>query len=121
MAKLSIKAGATSQSVNIFVQDSSSTVGNGLSAVAPAGGSLLSGVTAYYSFAGTNAAATVISLSVLAAVNSSWTSGGIVTISDSHMQGSVRLGLQMPCAFWQQRKKRSCPSIRRHKHGTRRI
>jgi hypothetical protein len=93
MAQLSVKAGATSQSILAFVQDATSTTGAGLAAVAPAGGSLLSGTTAYFSFTGTNATATVISLSVLAAVNSAWSSGGIVTLDDTHMKGWVRLDL----------------------------
>ncbi len=94
MAKLSIKAGATSQSVNVFVRDSSSTIGAGLAAVAPAGGSLLTGTKLYYSFTGTNASAGVaVSLSVLAAVNSAWSSAGIVTLDATNMIGWVRIDL----------------------------
>lgn len=92
--KLSIKAGATSQSVNIFVRDSSSTTGAGLASVAPAGGALLSGTKLYYSFTGANASAGVaVSLSVLAAVNSAYSSGGIVTIDGTNMIGFVRVDL----------------------------
>jgi hypothetical protein len=93
MAKLSVLAGATSQSINVFIQDSTSTTGAGLTAVAPASGSLLTGTTAYYSFSGTNAGSVTISLSVLASVGAAWTSGGIVTIDDTHMAGWVRIDL----------------------------
>jgi hypothetical protein len=93
VAKLSIVAGATSQSVNVFIQDSTSTTGAGLAAVAPAGGSLLTGTIAYYSFSGANASATVISLAVLATVGSAWSSAGIVTIDDTHMKGVCRLDI----------------------------
>ncbi len=89
---LSIKAGATSQSINVFVRDSTSTTGGGLAAVAPAGGSLLTGTKLYYSFTGTNASAGVaVSLAVLAAVNSAWSSAGIVTLDGTNMIGWVRI------------------------------
>jgi hypothetical protein len=92
--KLSIKAGATSQSVNVFIRDSSSTTGGGLAAVAPAGGSLLTGTKLYYSFTGANASAGVaVSLSVLAAVNTAWTSAGIVTLDGTNMIGWVRVDI----------------------------
>ncbi len=92
--KLSIKAGATSQSVNVFIRDSTSTTGGGLAAVAPAGGSLLTGTKLYYSFTGTNASAGVaVSLAVLAAVNSAWSSAGIVTLDGTNMIGWVRIDL----------------------------
>ncbi len=97
MAKLSIQAGLTSQSVLLFVQDKTQTDGRGLGAIAPAGGSLLSGTTAYYSFAGANATATSLgTLTPLAAVNSAWSGGstpGIVTLDDTHMLGWIRLDL----------------------------
>jgi hypothetical protein len=93
VAKLSIVAGATSQSINVFIQDSSSTIGAGLGAVAPAGGSLLTGTIAYYSFSGANAGSVSIALAVLATVGTAWTTAGIVTIDDTHMKGVVRLDL----------------------------
>jgi hypothetical protein len=93
MAKLSVVAGATSQSINLYIQNSTSTTGAGLTAVAPAGGSLLTGTTAYYSFSGANAGSVAISLTVLAATTTAWTSGGIVTIDDTHMAGWVRLDI----------------------------
>ena len=92
--KLSIKAGSTSQSVNVFIRDSSSTTGAGLAAVAPAGGALLTGTKLYYSFTGANASAGVsVALSVLAAVNSAWSSAGIVTLDATNMIGWVRVDL----------------------------
>jgi hypothetical protein len=91
--KLSIKANATSQSVNLFVQDSTKTDGSGLGAVAPAGGSLLTGTKLYYSFTGSGAASVAVSLSVLATVGASYSSGGIVTIDDTNMKGLVRVDL----------------------------
>src|SRR5580700_3739350 len=92
--KLSIKAGATSQSVNVFIRDSTSTTGGGLAAVAPAGGSLLTGTKLYYSFTGASASAGVaVALSVLAAVNSAYSSAGIVTIDGTNMIGWVRIDI----------------------------
>jgi hypothetical protein len=93
MAKLSILAGATSVSVNLFVQNSSSTTGAGLTAIAPAAGSLLTGTKCYYTFAGANAASTQIVLTVLATVGAAYSSGGIVTIDDTNLPGVVRLDL----------------------------
>ncbi len=89
MAKLSVFAGATSQSVNVFVQDSSSTTGAGLTGLVFNS----SGLTAYYTFAGTNAGATAISLATLAAVNSAWASGGFKEIDSTNMPGMYRLDL----------------------------
>lgn len=89
MAKLSIVAGATSQSVNIFVQDSSSTAGAGLSGLAFNTSSLI----AYYTFAGANATATAITLATLAAVNSAFSSGGFKEIDATNMKGLYRLDL----------------------------
>lgn len=89
MAKLSLKAGSTSQSVNVFIQDSSSTVGAGLTALAYNTASLV----AYYTHAGANATATSISLATLAAVNSAYSSGGFKEISSTNMPGVYRLDL----------------------------
>lgn len=93
MAQLSIVAGANSQSIVLFVQDSTSTTGGGLAAIAPGGGSLLSGTICYYTFAGANGGSVAISLTVLAGTTTAWTSGGIVTIDDTHMKGWVRLDI----------------------------
>ncbi len=94
MAKLSVLAGATSQSVNVFIRDSTSTTGGGLAAVAPAGGSLLAGTKLYYSFTGANASAGVaVSLAALATVGAAWSSAGIVTIDGTNMIGWVRIDI----------------------------
>lgn len=89
MAKLSIVAGATSQSVNVFVQNSSVTTGAGLTGLVFNSGSLI----AYYTFTGANATATVISLVTLAAVNSAYSSGGFKEIDATHMPGVYRLDI----------------------------
>lgn len=102
MAKLSVLAGATSQSVNIFIQDSSVTTGAGLTGLAFNTSSLV----AYYTFVGTNAAATAITLATLAAVNSAYSSGGFKEIDATNMPGLYRLDL--PNAAIATSKGRSC-------------
>lgn len=89
MAKLSILAGATSQSVNVFIQDSSATTGVGLSGLAFNTSSLI----AYFTFTGANAAATAITLATLAAVNSAYSSGGFKEIDATNMKGLYRLDI----------------------------
>lgn len=93
MPELSIVAGATSQSINIDFLDNSRTDDGGLTAVAPAGGALMAGVICYYSFTGSNAAAVSVSLSVLATVGAAYSSGGIVTLDDTHMPGVCRFDI----------------------------
>jgi hypothetical protein len=87
--KLSIVAGATSQSVNVFIQNSSSTTGAGLTGLVYN----TSGLTGYYTFAGANATATAITLATLAAVNSAFSSGGFKEIDSTNMPGVYRLDL----------------------------
>ena len=89
MAKLSILAGATSQSVNVFLQNSSSTAGAGLTGLV----FNTSGLTAYYSHTGANATATAITLATLAAVNSAYSSGGFKELDATNMPGTYRLDL----------------------------
>jgi hypothetical protein len=89
MAKLSILAGSTSQSVTLFIQDSSSTTGAGLSGLV----FNTSGLIAYYTFTGANATATAITLATLAAVNSAFSSGGFKEIDATNMKGVYRLDL----------------------------
>lgn len=89
MAKLSIVAGATSQSINVFIQNSSSTTGAGLTGLVFNTSSL----TAYYTFAGTNAGSVQIVLATLAAVNSAYSSGGFKEIDATNMPGWYRLDL----------------------------
>lgn len=87
--KLSIVAGATSQSINVFIRDSSSTTGAGLSGLVFNTASL----AAYYSFTGANATAVSISLATLSLVTSAWATGGFIEIDSVHMKGWYRLDL----------------------------
>lgn len=92
MAKFSLLAGATSQSVNLFVQSTASSVagtGAGLAGLTSATASLI----AYYTFTGTACAATQITLAALAAVSSAYNSGGIKEISSANMTGLYRFDL----------------------------
>ena len=89
MAKASILAGSTSQSLNVFIQDSSSTTGAGLSGLAYNS----AGLAAYYTFTGANATATAITLATLAGVTSAWSSGGFIEIDATHMKGLYRLDI----------------------------
>jgi plastocyanin len=87
MAKFSRLAGATGQSVTIFIQDSSSTTGAGKTGLVAANLSL------YYTFTGTNAGSVVQALSDLAAVNSAFSAGGIKEIDSTNMKGMYRFDL----------------------------
>lgn len=89
MAKLSILAGSTSQSVNIFIGDSSVSTGAGLTNLTSA----TSGLTAYYSFAGANATATVLTLAPLATITTAWGTGGFKEIDATNMPGWYRLDI----------------------------
>lgn len=85
--KLCIQAGATSQTVNIFIQDSSSTTGAGLTGLVFNTASL----TAYYALS--RAAAVSITLATLAAVTSSYSSGGFKEIDATNMPGWYRFDI----------------------------
>lgn len=85
--KLSIQAGATSQTVNIFIQDSSSTTGQGLAGLVFNS----SGLTAYYALP--RAASNAITLATLAAVTSSYSSGGFKEIDPTNMKGWYRFDI----------------------------
>lgn len=74
MAKLSIVAGATSQSVNIKIY----VLSTGAAQTGLVYNS--SGLTCYYTFTGANATATAVTLATLAAVNSAYSSGGFKEI-----------------------------------------
>lgn len=87
--KLSILAGATSQSINVFIRDSSSTTGGGLTGLTYNS----AGLTAYYSHAGAYATATSITLATLAAVNSAYSSGGFRELDATNMPGWYRFDL----------------------------
>jgi hypothetical protein len=84
MAKLSRAPGSTSQSIQIFIRDSSVTTGAGLTGLAFNTSSL----TAYYVRpAGT---ATAITLATQTA-GGAWSSGGFVAIDGTNMPGMYRL------------------------------
>lgn len=84
MAKLSIKAGSTSVSLNIFIQDSSATNGSGKTGLAYNS----SGLTAYYALP--LQVSTAITLADLTAVTSPYTSGGFKEIDATNMPGWYR-------------------------------
>ena len=87
MADLSILAGATSQSILVDLY----ILSTGAAQTGLAFNS--SGLTAYYSFVGTNATSTAITLATLAAVNSAYSSGGFKEIDATNMPGIYRLDL----------------------------
>lgn len=87
MGKIQILAGATSVSVNVFIRDSSSTTGAGLTGLASNTASL----TAYYALP--RAAAVAIALATLAAVTSAFSSGGFKEIDATNMPGWYRLDI----------------------------
>jgi hypothetical protein len=84
--KLSLKAGTTSKTVNIFMQDSSSTTGAGLTGLAFNTASLV----AYYALP--RAAAVQITLATQT-VTGAYSSGGFVEISSANMPGWYRFDI----------------------------
>lgn len=88
MAKVSIKAGTTSYLARIFIQDSSSATGAGLSGLTNAS----SGLICYAARDDDgNAGGTVISLS--AGTRGTWSSGGFVEKDSTHMKGVYEFGI----------------------------
>lgn len=83
MAKLSVVAGATSVTVNLFIQDSTSTTGAGKTGLAYNTASL----TAYYALPA--AAAVAITLATQTAAGA-YSSGGFVEIDATNMPGWYR-------------------------------
>lgn len=88
--KLIRKAGKTSQTLNIFMADSSSTTGAGLTGLAFNTASL----TAYY--VRPAAAAAAITL-VTQTTTGAWSSGGFVEISSANMPGWYRFDIPDAC------------------------
>lgn len=84
--KLSMLVGSTSQTINIFIRDSSSTTGAGLTGLAYNTASL----TAYYGLP--RAAAVAITLATQT-VTGAWSSGGFVEISATNMPGWYRFDI----------------------------
>jgi hypothetical protein len=85
--KLDIQVASTSQTINVFIQDSSSTTGAGLPGLVFNS----AGLIAYYALP--RAAAVAITLATLAAVTSAFSSGGFKEIDATHMPGWYRLDL----------------------------
>lgn len=86
MAKLQILKGSTSVSIYVFIQDSSSQIGSGLTGLVFNSGSLV----CYY--VRPLGSATQLSL-VTQTVTGAWTSGGFVEISSTNMPGVYRLDI----------------------------
>jgi hypothetical protein len=82
--KLSIQVGSTSQTINVFIQDSSSTTGAGLTGLV----FNTSGLTAYYALP--RAAAAAITLATLASATAAWATGGFIQIDATNMPGWYR-------------------------------
>jgi hypothetical protein len=87
MAKFSIVAGATSETVDIFVQDKTKTDGSGLTGLAYNTASL----TCYYNFR--RGASTSVTLATLVAATSAWSSGGFIEIDATHQPGKYRFDI----------------------------
>lgn len=87
MAKLSLLAGSTSVSVQVFIQNSSVSTGAGLTGLAYNTASL---VASYVQPAGSR---TAITLATLAAANSAWSSGGFKEIDATNCPGLYRLDI----------------------------
>jgi hypothetical protein len=87
MAKLSIVAGTTSKLVDVFIQDSSSTTGAGLTGVVWN----TAGLTAYYYREG---AASAVSMTPSQTMTlGTWVSLGFIVIDGTNMPGCYQIGL----------------------------
>lgn len=86
MAKLALAKGTTSKLIDIFVQDSSSTTGAGLTGLAYNTASL----TAYYYREGA-ASATAITLATMTL--GTWATGGFIVADATNMPGVYQLGI----------------------------
>lgn len=82
---IQILGGSTSQTVRLFIQDTSKTDGSGLTGLVHN----TSGLTAYYS-KGATGTATAITLATQTA-GGAWTSGGFVAVDGTNMPGVYRL------------------------------
>lgn len=86
MAKLQIKAGSTSKLVDVFIQDSSSSVGAGLTGLAFGTASL----TCYYYREG---AASAVQISLLTMTLGTWTTAGFIVVDGTNLPGVYQLGV----------------------------
>jgi hypothetical protein len=91
--KLSIKAGSTSQSITVFILDATSGTGAGLTGLVYNS----AGLTARYTHSGTYATSTAITLATLAAITSSWSSGGFKEVDAATMPGMYRFDIPNAC------------------------
>ena len=88
MSKRWIKAAATSQTIDIFVLDSSSTIGAGLTGLA----FNTAGLTCYYR-KGALGTPTSVTLATLALVTTAWATGGFIAVDATNMPGVYRLDI----------------------------
>ena len=88
MSKRWIKAGSTSQTVDIFVLNSSSTVGAGLTGLVFNS----AGLTCYYR-KGALGAATSVTLATLALITTPWATGGFKEVDATNMPGLYRFDI----------------------------
>jgi hypothetical protein len=88
MSKRWIKAAATSQTIDIFVLDSSSTVGAGLTGLV----FNTAGLTCYYR-KGAIATPAAVTLATLASVTTAWATGGFIAVDATNMPGVYRLDI----------------------------
>lgn len=86
MAKLQLAAGATSKLLTVFVQDSSSTTGAGLTGLVYNTGSLV----AYYLREGAGSA---VSISLATMTLGTWATGGFIVVDGTNMPGLYQLGI----------------------------
>lgn len=86
MAKISIKAGTTSKLLDLFVSDSSSSTGAGLTGVA----FNTAGLTAYYYREG---AASAVAITLATMTLGTWATGGFIVIDGTNMPGAYQLGI----------------------------
>ncbi len=91
MPKLSRKAGSTSETENIFVQDSSSTIGAGLTGLVYNSANLI----AYYARQRTGSSS--IALATLASTTAAFSSGGFKEIDSVGMKGWYRFDIPDAC------------------------
>lgn len=85
---ITIAAGATDQSIDVFIQDSSSTVGEGLTGLAYNSG----GLTCYYR-RGHTGTPTALTLATLAAITTAHADGGFKEADATNCKGLYRLDL----------------------------
>lgn len=86
MAKLSILAGTTSKMIDVFVQDSSSTTGAGLTGLAFG----TAGLTAYYYREGAGSA---VAITLATQTLGTWATGGFIVIDGTNMPGCYQIGI----------------------------